>query len=317
VVVSLGEVVETARPILNSVLGGLVTCVTTILPEVWPVQVDVSELELAIINLTVNARDAMSQGGTVSVVAENVRLRRGDVDAGLEGDFVALTVADTGDGIPPDILVKVFDPFFTTKETGKGTGLGLSQVHGFVHQSGGTVTINSKIGQGTRITLYLPRASEEPATEAATDAGSAPVAGRKVLLVEDNPEVAEATREMLARMDCMVETVGNAEAALRAFHQGEFNLVLSDIVMAGAQNGLEFARAIRKSRPGFPVVLATGYSDAAAEAGEEFIVLRKPYNASDLNKALAKDEDRSAPPGGRKVLDFPNPARGRTSKSET
>jgi PAS domain S-box-containing protein len=311
-VIRLDEVVEAARPILTSVLGVSVTCVTMILPDVWPIRVDVSELELAIINLIVNARDAMSNGGTVSVAAENMRLGPGDFDVGLEGDFVALTVADTGQGIPPDILAKVFDPFFTTKETGKGTGLGLSQVHGFVHQSGGTVSIKSKMGQGTRVILFLPRAQEEIATDTASNAPPAHAAGRKVLLVEDNPEVAEATRELLARMGCVVETAGNAEAALRALDQGEFDLVLSDIVMAGSQNGLDLARVIRERRPGFPVILATGYSEAESQAGGEFMVLRKPYDASDLNKALTVLDER----GPAKVVEFPGPRHGRRSPAK-
>ena len=316
-IIKLDEVVEAARPILTSVLGVSVTCVTMILPDIWPIRVDVSEFELAIINLIVNARDAMDHGGTVSIAAKNMRLVPGDVDADLEGDFVAVTIADTGQGIPPDILAKVFDPFFTTKETGKGTGLGLSQVHGFVHQSGGTISIKSKIGQGTRVTLFLPRVQEETAAETDSDALPDHVAGRKVLLVEDNPEVAEATRELLARMDCVVETVGNAEAALRALDQGQFDLGLSDIVMAGSQDGLDLARVIRERRPGFPVILATGYSEAASQAGGEFTVQRKPYDASDLNKALkVLDERERPPPQGSKVIDFPGPGRGRTPRAK-
>ena len=312
VVIKLGEVLEAARPIVTSVLGGSVTYVTTILSDIWPIRVDVSELELAVVNLTVNARDAMSQGGTVSVTTENVRLMPGDVDAGLTGDFVALSVADTGDGIPPDILAKVFDPFFTTKESGKGTGLGLSQVHGFVHQSGGTISIKSRLGQGTRVTLFLPRAPEEQATAGVIDASAAEVGSRRVLLVEDNPDVAEATREMLARSGCAVETVGNTEAALRALDEGEFDLVLSDIVMAGAQNGLDLARVIRERRPDLAVILATGYSEAAVQAGGEFTVLRKPYDASDLNKALTVQAALPRQPQGeRTVVEFPREKQGR------
>ncbi len=308
VVIRLDETVETTRPILNSLMGGSITLVTTILPAVWPVRVDVSELELAIINLTINARDAMAQGGTVSLTAENVHLARGDVEAGIEGEFVALTVADTGDGIPPDILARVFDPFFTTKESGKGTGLGLSQVHGFVHQSGGTVTIKSDIGRGTRVTLYLPRAPAESPAAAPSDAQRANVAGRRVLLVEDNPEVAAVTHEMLARMGCMAETAGNADAALQALERAEFDVVLSDIVMAGSKNGLDLARTIRDIRPSLPVILATGYSEAAAQAAGEFTVLRKPYQSEDLSRAFAmldERERRSQPP--LNVVDFPGP----------
>jgi CheY-like chemotaxis protein len=280
--------VEAAKPILASVTGGAIELLTTILPGVWAVRVDVSELELAIINLTVNARDAMKQGGVVSITAENVSLVRPDTIGNLEGDFVAITVADTGEGIPPDILARVFDPFFTTKEPGKGTGLGLSQVHGFVHQSGGSVTIRSDLGQGTRITLYLPRSTIEAAAAEMTGSQNARMAGRKVLLVEDNPDVAEATRELLTDLDCEVETVGNAEAALLTLEHGHFDIVLSDIVMAGAKNGLDLARAIRKQHPDLSIVLATGYSDAAAQAAEEFPVLRKPYDVERLGRALSE-----------------------------
>jgi PAS domain S-box-containing protein len=153
-IVKLGEIVDATRPILGGLLGGAVNYVATISPEVWPVRVDASELEIALVNLTVNARDAMSRGGTVSITAENTNVAPGGPDGDdLRGEFVALTVADTGDGIPPDVLTQVFDPFFTTKPEGKGTGLGLSQVHGFMHQSGGTMAIASEMGQGTRVTM--------------------------------------------------------------------------------------------------------------------------------------------------------------------
>jgi CheY-like chemotaxis protein len=300
-VVKLDKVVEATRPILDSITGGPVSFVTTILPDVWPVRVDVSELELAVLNLTVNARDAMGSGGTISVTAENVSRASGE----LTDEFVALTVADTGAGIPPDILARVFDPFFTTKETGKGTGLGLSQVHGFVHQSGGTVAIKSELGKGTRITLYLPRALGEAPQIATGQTKEAGVAGHRVLLVEDNPEVAQVTNGLLERLGCRVETVRNADAALQALEDGTYDLVLSDIVMAGAKNGLDLARMIRDQRPHLPVILATGYSEAAGDAGAEFTLLRKPYDAGDLNRALAGLHEKKLPPGAEaKVVAF-------------
>ena len=305
-VVKLDQVVEATRPMLNTLAGGPVSIVTTIMPNIWPVRVDVSELELAVLNLTANARDAMGKGGTVAVTSENMYLAAGEVK-GLEGEFVALTVADTGEGIPPDILEKVFDPFFTTKETGKGTGLGLSQVYGFVHQSGGTVTIDSQLGQGTRITLYLPRAVADIPAEPSVLGDSATVAGRRVLLVEDNPEVAEVTRDLLDHLGCVTHVAGNAEAALQALDRSEFDLVLSDIVMAGAKNGLDLARTIREQRPRLPVILATGYSDAVTQAGTEFTLLRKPYSTSDLNRAFADlDSDRQSSRGDINVVEFPD-----------
>jgi PAS domain S-box-containing protein len=317
-VAKLADILDAARPILTSLIGGSIHYVTTILPEIWPVRVDVGELELAIINLAANARDAMSQGGTLAVTAENMRLSRGEITADLEGEFVALTVADTGHGIPPDILVKVFDPFFTTKGEGKGTGLGLSQVHGFVHQSGGGIAIRSEIGEGTCITLYLPRATDEAAIEASAEARSCSSAGLKVLLVEDNPEVAEVTTELLSQMGCEAETVHDADAALKALDRGSFDLVLSDIVMAGSMNGVDLARLIRKQHPALRVVLASGYSDAAAKAAEEFTVLRKPYQVEDLDWAVALPMHAAVPepPGQRNVVDFRDTKRGRTPDGE-
>jgi signal transduction histidine kinase/ActR/RegA family two-component response regulator len=314
--VHLNKVLEGAHPMLTSLLGGAVRYVTTILPDVWPVRVDRSELELAIVNMCVNARDAMGhRGGTIALTAENTPLVHEDIVDELEGDFVALTVADTGQGMPPDILARVFDPFFTTKGEGKGTGLGLSQVHGFVHQSGGAVTVASEIGQGTRITLYLPRASGDMNADVAAETPDASASACNVLLVEDNPDVAEVTAELLARMGCETEKVGDAAAALKAVEGGAFDLMLSDIVMAGPMNGLDLARAVRKKHPDLLVVLATGYSEAAGQAAAEFTVLRKPYNVADLDQAIADARRRQAA-GQRKVVDFQNSKRERAAKGK-
>ena len=146
----MNQRVDALRTVLANSLGNTVQLTTTVAPEAWPVEVDTSELELALVNIAVNSRDAMPEGGLIAITVENVRLSRGEVPGDLIGDFVALTIADEGVGIPENILPKVFDPFFTTKRIGKGTGLGLSQVYGFAHQSGGTVTVRSEIGQGTR-----------------------------------------------------------------------------------------------------------------------------------------------------------------------
>jgi PAS domain S-box-containing protein len=314
--VHLNKVLEGAHPMLTSLLGGAVRYVTTILPDVWPVRVDRSELELAIVNMCVNARDAMGhRGGTIALTAENTPLVHEDIVDELEGDFVALTVADTGQGMPPDILARVFDPFFTTKGEGKGTGLGLSQVHGFVHQSGGAVTVASEIGQGTRITLYLPRASGDMNADVAAETPDASASACNVLLVEDNPDVAEVTAELLAHMGCETEKVGDAAAALKAVEGGAFDLMLSDIVMAGPMNGLELARAVHKEHPDLLVVLATGYSDAAAQAATEFTVLRKPYNVAELDQAIAAARRRQAA-GQQKVVDFRNTKRERATKGK-
>jgi PAS domain S-box-containing protein len=285
VVVSLVERIETSRTMVATSIGPNVTLNTVIGPDAWPVKVDESELELALVNLTLNARDAMPKGGTVAITSRNVRLARGDTPAGIEGDFVALRISDTGEGIPPDVIPRVFDPFFTTKEVGKGSGLGLSQVYGFVHQSGGTVTIDSELGKGTSIVLYLPRADRE-ATPAAPRVAMKQ-AGGSVLLVEDNPEVAEVTRGMLEELGYEVHATSNAASALRLVSAKEFALMVSDINMAGDMNGIGLARAIRASKPDLPVLLVTGYSNLASQVGSEFMLLRKPYGLADLGRAAA------------------------------
>jgi PAS domain S-box-containing protein len=251
---------------------------------VWAIEADASEFDLAVLNITINASDAMKDGGIISITAENACLRAADTSQRLEGEFVAITVSDAGFGIPPDILERVFDPFFTTKQT--GNGLGLSQVHGIVHQSGGTVTIRSEIGRGTHVTMYFPRAQESRESDA-SELDMRPGTGT-ALLVEDNPEVADASVALLEELGFNVRLARNAQEALEAAQRHTFTLVLSDIVMAGPMDGLGLARELRKRWPDLPVILVTGYSDAANAAVDEFAVLRKPYQLEDLARIAAK-----------------------------
>ena len=214
-VFELPDRIEAFSTMIASSIGATVKLVTTINPKIWLVKVDPNELELALVNITLNARDAMPKGGVISFTAENITLSGNETFAKVEGDFVALRITDTGTGIPPDLLPKVFDPFFTTKPAEKGSGLGLSQVYGFAHQSGGTMTVESELGKGTTVTLYLPRgyemahpAEDEPEVEGKN--------GGRVLLVEDNPEVAEVSVSLLQELGYQVRTVADATAALEA-----------------------------------------------------------------------------------------------------
>jgi PAS domain S-box-containing protein len=300
-VLNLAERVEASRAMLMSSVGSVVQLVTTIGPEVAPVRADAGELELALVNLVLNARDAMPGGGIVSITAENRTLDWADTAAQLAGDFVALRITDTGCGIAPDLLPKVFDPFFTTKDVSKGTGLGLSQVYGFAHQSGGTVVIESELGRGTTITLYLPRARGNAVAEN-DEAAFERAAGGLILVVEDNPEVAEITADMLRQLGYAVEVVASGAAALAAVEQRAFDLVVSDIVMAGPTDGLALARRIRDDKPDLPVLLVTGYSHLAAEAGAEFSVMRKPFEIADLSRVTARlIADAKQPPNANVV----------------
>jgi PAS domain S-box-containing protein len=280
--------VDSIREVLTSGLGGSVRLVVDVPNDTWPVTVDTGEFEIALVNLVINARDAMPEGGTVTVSASNLELEDEDGLPLPAGEYVAISVEDSGVGIPADVIERVFEPFFTTKPVGKGTGLGLSQVHGFAHQAGGTVKAKSQLGKGTRITVYLPRA-ERASLENDADQGPAlhTHAGH-VLLVEDNPDVAGATTGLLEQLGYTVRWVANAETALHELEHKDFDLLLSDIVMPGRMDGLGLARTIRKRHPRLPVLLATGYSEAAQNAGNEFTILRKPYMLHELSGAIGR-----------------------------
>jgi PAS domain S-box-containing protein len=258
------------------------------LEDVWPIEIDVSELELALMNVVINARDAMSEGGTITLTAANVALRHGERDLELEGDFVALTVSDTGPGIQDDVLPKVFDPFFTTKPADQGTGLGLSQVHGFAHQSGGTVTISTRPGHGTSVTLYLPRTLGDPRdADDASQCGR--IVGGRVLVAEDNQEIALVNAALLEQLGYQSTIVNSAEAALDRLDASEaFDLVFSDIVMAGQMDGIALARVLRERYPELPVLLTTGYSRSVESAPPDLRILRKPYQLPELRQAVAQ-----------------------------
>jgi two-component system NtrC family sensor kinase len=259
------------------------------------VKVDPSELELALLNLAVNARDAMPSGGTLSIAAKPVTLRGKAGEEGLSGEFVAIRVADTGTGIPADVLPRVFEPFFTTKDVGKGTGLGLSQVHGFAHQSGGAATISSS-RRGTAVTLFLPRTWEVPArvSEPSSSVAAKRHAGT-VLMVEDNADVADVAKAYLEELGYNVKQAASAQAGLELVERDAgIDLVFSDILMPGGMNGLELAAVIRTRFPHIVVLLTTGYSSSAQDAVRQgFAVLQKPYNLAALERAL-RDAQRAA-----------------------
>jgi PAS domain S-box-containing protein len=271
--------IRSVREVLDAALGGSVQLVIDVADGIWPVMVDAAEFETALVNLVINARDAMPDGGSVTVRASNTYID----DGNRKGDHVAIKVEDAGVGIAPDIVVKVFDPFFTTKAVGKGTGLGLSQVHGFAHQAGGTVTVATELGKGTAFTICLPR-SERPIDLAEVEVSA--IGSGTVLLIEDNPEVANASTGLLEQLGYSVRWVSDADAALREVERDGIDLVFSDIVMPGKMDGLSLARAIKQKHPALPILLATGYSEAAQNARADFPILRKPYQLHELSRAL-------------------------------
>jgi CheY-like chemotaxis protein len=288
VLVDLHAHIGAVRDMLAPSLRGNIELVVDIEDQIWPVEVDLGELELALVNIAVNARDAMPEGGKITLQARNVVLKPGSAAGALEGDFVALAIIDTGVGMPLDVLQKVFEPFYTTKPVGKGTGLGLSQVHGFANQSGGAVTVASKPNRGTVVTVYLPRAQTEmPIEQGEGDAPERERVQGTVLVVEDSRDVADVTSALLEQLGYRVVRAENAAEALRHLQQGiEFNLLFSDIVMPGTMDGLRLAEVCREQFPDLPILLTSGFSDAAQAADGRFDILRKPFELSVLQRAI-------------------------------
>ena len=278
---------------IQSSLRGNIVYNEKIGTDVLPVKVDQAELELSIVNIAVNARDAMPNGGTFTIsVGHAPATEELDVDK-HEGTFVAIAFSDSGTGIPPNLLSKIFDPFFTTKEVGKGSGLGLSQVYGFAHQAGGTVKAESTVGQGTTITVYLPLSSkQEIATKEMSARDNAHVQRPTVLVVDDSAEVAQVTSSLFEHLGFKTVYRDSADGALKLLEGGtKFDLVFSDIVMPGATDGVGLAREIRSRYSDLPVILTTGYSDAAQAAPPDLPILRKPFDADSLKDFIENTMD--------------------------
>jgi len=265
--------------------------------DVWPIEVDPGEWEIALLNIAVNARDAMPNGGWFRVTAGNRRVAAGDVATAPEiaGDFVRITLRDTGSGIPPEVAARAFEPFFTTKDIGQGTGLGLSQVYGFARQAGGASSIEACQDQagGTIVTLHLPRALkavEHPPDLQATDAAPAG-ATKRILLVEDNMEVAAITGEIIRSLGYEVVHATRAREALdRLDAPGPtFHLLITDIVMPDGISGLQLATTVRARMPALPIILVSGYNDATPQEASAFRVLRKPLPARRLAEAIRSE----------------------------
>jgi PAS domain S-box-containing protein len=255
-------------------------------PELWPVAVDATQLENALLNAAINARDAMPAGGRLTIAAHN------EPGAAGGADMVCVCLTDTGEGISKEVLERVFDPFFTTKPIGKGTGLGLSQIHGFAAQSGGRAEIMSIESEGTTLCLFLPRAAGEPVRARPCEEGLETGAGATVLLVEDNDQVREFAESLLADLDYLVVSAPSGELALEALDAHRIDLLFTDVMMPG-MSGVELAERARVLRPDLPVLLASGYSEEMAEGGARaFETLAKPYGAATLGAALAASRGR-------------------------
>ena len=287
--------------LLGSTLGRSIRIQTDLVQDLWPAMVDSGQIEAAIINLAINARDAMPEGGILTISTRNVTL---GAESGMKsGEYVAVRVSDTGTGMAPDVAARVFEPFFTTKGPGKGSGLGLSQVHGLATQSGGDVKIDSRQGEGTTVTLLLPRATTMPAARTDTlSSRNAPRRRARVLVVDDDNDVRAMTGEMLTERGYSVELASSCEEALDLLQRdANFDVVLADYVMPG-MNGATLIERLQTLRPGMRTLLMTGH----AELGDDETVvtdsiIRKPFNVATLDERLERILSRPtlrALPGG-------------------
>ena len=280
VVIDLAVRLDALAEMISRMLGSTYKVSLEIKAKSPLVEADSAQLETALLNAVVNARDAMAGGGELTLSV---------ADRKFDGiDAICITVRDTGAGIAKAALARVFEPFFTTKEIGKGTGLGLSQIHGFAAQAGGTAEIESEEGAGTSLHIILPRTTKSAVAAIPAKGRPSPLPnGLKVLLVEDNEQVRDFAAELLRDLDCEVESAADGKEALEKVRDGGFDLVFSDVVMPGL-TGLQLAQAIEQEWPDLPVLLATGYSqELAGERGLRFKVVAKPYDATTLSGAIA------------------------------
>jgi signal transduction histidine kinase len=294
-VINLNEQVQGMTELLRRTLGDMINLRTHFAPDLWLTRADAGEVESAVVNLAINARDAMPNGGKLSIRTDNAMLERDEV--GFEGpltagDYVRISVSDNGIGMTKDVLTRVFEPFFTTKPPGRGTGLGLSTIYGFIKQSGGNIRIYSEPGAGTTVSLYFPRSVDGASTAASNTRArkEEEARGERVLVVEDNSDVRALTVQRLQRLGYKVVECPTGAAARDALKNGlEVELVFSDIMMPGGMTGVDLARWIGEHRSSLPVILTTGFADEATDSitgADAWPILRKPYTQRDLAKIL-------------------------------
>lgn len=279
----LNDLVATTGKLLRRTLGRHISLIVDLAPDLWTVNIDRAQLENALINLCVNARDATPVGGRLVIQSRNIGHEAGAAPAGadIEGrDYVRLSVEDTGTGMPPDVLSKVFEPFFTTKDVGKGSGLGLSMVYGFIKQSGGAITIDSEVGRGTVVNLYLPRSDQKVEAGANYPGAAMPRGSERILVVEDEPEVRRQVAQQLRSLGYDVAEAADGAAGLAACEAVEtpYALLLTDVVMPGALDGRTLAEEVVRRWPGTAVAFMSGYSEGAVASS----LLTKPFRKQDL-----------------------------------
>jgi signal transduction histidine kinase/ActR/RegA family two-component response regulator len=298
------EIVSGMGDLLAPSIGAHVRVETRLEPGLWHALADPTQLEVMILNLAINARDAMPSGGRLTISTRNLEEVPPQLAAELTpGQYVGIAVTDTGLGMSPAVMARAFEPFFTTKEQGKGTGLGLAQLYGFAKQSGGTARIESKEGEGTTVTIYLPRTEAKPALAEPEALPIGAVQRARILVVDDDQDVRDVAAALLEELGYEVEAAGGGEEALNALAPGRFALMITDVAMPG-MNGVELARQVRDRLPTLPIIFASGYADVQT-FGEELAnedMLKKPYRISDLASRIAAALAERQ--GGDNVVEF-------------
>jgi len=307
--VDLNEALVSMGDLLQSTLGGSIQINTILRPGLWPAFTDPTQIELVVLNLLINARDAMQVGGTVTVETANATLGAPEKpEEPAAGEYVLISVTDTGSGMTEEVLAKAFEPFFTTKEVGKGSGLGLSQVLGFAKQSGGGMRIETRVGEGTSVKVYLPRAATHDATDLPGEVSSVAEGHRKgaiILLVDDDTAVREVTASLLHELGYVVLEVGSGGAALELLDaQAHIDLALLDFAMPG-MNGVDVARQLNAKLPTLPVLFVTGYADKTVlgEVGDARII-KKPFAGNELADKVHAALIGASPRARGKVVSF-------------
>jgi PAS domain S-box-containing protein len=323
---AVGRLVTDLSVLLRHALGERITLDVAVAPGSWNATIDPGQLENALLNLAINARDAMPDGGTVRVEVSNATLDRRYASLHQDvtpGSYVLVDVADTGTGMPAEVVARAFDPFFTTKQEGKGTGLGLSMVYGFVRQSNGHIRIDTAIGQGTSVKLYLPR-TLDPVVEAPSESTDAAGGNARVLVVEDNKDVRLAVVDMLSGWGYRVVSVETPDAASEVLEQDPaFDLLFTDVVMPGTMSVIELAALARRLNPAIAVLLTSGYARdlIPKQDGTEYPMIAKPYRGEELaakvRTALAareREQPKSLPASAPPAAAGPAPAAQRSDR---
>lgn len=288
--VDVNQLVGTVAEMLSRTLGASIRIDVITNRDLWPALVDATQLELMLLNLAINARDAMPNGGVLSIETNVLHRVPEDLQTELKpGEYVSIEVKDTGTGMPPEVLARAFDPFFTTKEPGKGTGLGLSQVYGFARQSGVTAKIESQVGRGTVVRILLPRSTDAVVGSEDRQSGAARAGAREhILVVDDDASVLETTRSMLDDLGYEAIAADNLDAALATLSDQAIDLAIIDLAMPGV-SGLDVGLELQRQQPGLPIVYCSGYPDLIEETGKHIndsMLLSKPFSSRELSVKL-------------------------------